>query len=144
MLDAVLYLHRNISSLPSLRTMAVQTIEPLRRFRTQGSNEPLRFEPEKVWHKLWYVRELEDIFEGQAVIVLEAWVVIRADHVLSKSANDEMIRIRGTGGRRGKRHDDKTSFSMDTKEVAQLDGWNDCWRHMGTGFYYNITARNAV
>jgi hypothetical protein len=98
MYQIVAHLRRCHWDLPYLNTLAVQTPQPLRKFRRDRRGETA-FEPEE-WWRLWFLEALDDIFEKRATpvdVVLEAWVVLRSANPRNGlEAGDEMVRVRGT------------------------------------------------
>jgi hypothetical protein len=135
---AIVHLRRNHATLPNLRTVAVQVPQRLRNL-SQGRCDPDRhFDPEVEWRWQWFVLELCEIFQSQVQIIFEGWIVLRAGHPITKSAHDEMLRIRGTVGNcNGSIYGEegcKCTFEMVSQVIIEGQGqWTNYWRgrHMG-------------
>jgi hypothetical protein len=145
---AVIYLRRNHTSFPNLRTVAVQTPQRLRNLAQDRFNPDANFDPEVEWRWQWFITELQEIFQGRVQIIYEGWIVFRAGHPITKSEDDEMMRIRGTVGNcNGCIYGEegcKCTFEMVSNAIVGGRGaWTGYWQGRDMGYDREYSKRRA-
>lgn len=125
-------LRRKHYLLPSLRSLAVQAIEPQEHFCIVEEPGDHVFDPERAWRKLSYVDDLYDLFQGRVTVILEAWVLLRGGGWINQNEHDEMCVILGVVWAHGEKSvHGEDSFEIKRERVV-VDGkdaeWKDYWR----------------
>lgn len=131
----VYYLEHHAAEFPNLRTIAVQAVQPYRKFCVLQDDGQQIFDPLRTWRKLWFLNTLQSAFQGRGVVVmLEAWVLIRATNIHIGCGNEEMVRIRGTIKQHFLHQPEETSFEMQKHRVLGQGPWMQHWDGQGLGY----------
>ncbi|KAH7356372.1 hypothetical protein BKA66DRAFT_250111 [Pyrenochaeta sp. MPI-SDFR-AT-0127] len=134
----VSFFQHNARSFSSLQTLAIQTTQPRYKFCVKRHRRAPLFDPKNTWHKLWFVKVLQEAFEARVTIVLEAWVVVRSGYEKYTSLVDEIVIIRGTVWgftERGRKGD--LGFQMVRKPIVAVEEaaeWKKWWKLNNMGY----------